>query len=65
MDRNQLGEIIYEKLISKKLPGETAKKIAGMILEMEQKQIIDILSNEKAMDLTVDEALKALGEKPN
>ena len=63
MDHNQLGEIIYERMIARRLEGETAGKITGMILEMDVKLIAELLVNDKELDSTIREAMKALGEK--
>jgi RNA recognition motif-containing protein len=63
MDRNQLGELIYERVAMRGVSSEVAGKITGMILEMEPKSIADLLVNQNEMDATFREAMKALGVK--
>jgi len=55
-----LGEIIYMK-ISPAQP-ELAGKITGMLLEMDNAELIHLLENNDAMNNKVNEALAVLHE---
>ena len=63
MDRNQLGELIYERVVMRGVTGEIAGKVTGMILEMDPKNIADLLVNQAEMETTFREAMKALSDK--
>ncbi|KAJ7905560.1 polyadenylate-binding protein [Mycena olivaceomarginata] len=58
--KQMLGEVIYLK-ISKSQP-ELAGKITGMLLEMDNNELLNLLENNEAMGSKVNEALAVLQE---
>lgn len=57
-DKEQLGEYLYP-LVELKNP-QYAAKITGMLLEMDVKQIHNILLDQNQLDKWIDEALRVL-----
>jgi polyadenylate-binding protein len=61
MEQKQLlGEVIYMKIVSTQ--PELAGKITGMLLEMDNSELLALLESDKAMSDKVQEALKVLQE---
>lgn len=59
-DREQLGEILYP-LVESKAP-RYAAKITGMLLEMDVKQIQNILMDHNQLDKWISEAMRVLNK---
>jgi len=61
MDQKQmLGEVIYLRVFG--LHPDLAGKITGMLLEMDNAEILRILDSQEAMDAKVHEAINVLTE---
>lgn len=58
--KQMLGEALYPKIFN--VQPELAGKITGMLLEMENSELLFLLENEDAMKSKVDEAIAVLNE---
>jgi len=58
--KQMLGEVIYMKIVPSQ--PEQAGKITGMLLEMDNKELLHLLENHDAMNAKVNEALAVLQE---
>ncbi|KAJ3563117.1 hypothetical protein NP233_g9154 [Leucocoprinus birnbaumii] len=56
--KQMLGEVIYMRIVSTQ--PELAGKITGMLLEMDNNELLSLLESEDAMNNKVAEALKVL-----
>ncbi|KAI8088641.1 Polyadenylate-binding protein, cytoplasmic and nuclear [Halteromyces radiatus] len=61
--KQMLGEALYMKIAPKQ--PELAGKITGMLLEMDNKQLLDLVEDQKALEGKVNEALLVLHEFKN
>merc|ERR1719253_1525267 len=59
MQKQIIGEKIHG-VISRQYP-DLAGKITGMMLEMDNAELLHLLEDQKALDLKVDEARRVLG----
>lgn len=59
-DKEQLGEYLYP-LVEVKTP-QYASKVTGMLLEMETKQIHNIIRDPNQLDKWINEALRVLSK---
>lgn len=58
--KQMLGEALYPKIFN--IQPELAGKITGMLLEMENSELLFLLENEEALKSKVDEAIAVLNE---
>jgi polyadenylate-binding protein len=58
--KQMLGEVIYMQIFS--MHPELAGKITGMLLEMDNSELLHLLENPDAMSAKVNEAISVLNE---
>ncbi|TGZ79581.1 polyadenylate binding protein [Ascodesmis nigricans] len=58
--KQMLGEALYPKI--QKINSELAGKITGMLLEMENSELLTLIENDEALDIKVREALTVYDE---
>jgi polyadenylate-binding protein len=58
--KQMLGEVLYMRIANSQ--PELAGKITGMLLEMDNNELLNLLENQEALDAKVYEALAVLQE---